>query len=431
MRVWVCTHNGQVYQYSHVPPALQDESQEEKLATAQNKLLHLSETRTKLSSKLQRAYKKRGHRVEASNLETAVITDALHPTASFALQPTKNEYLLTCDLPVPFELFVLQSTAQCKIVSDSAKQQHASRSDSQSTSPFHVLTAYRFTHPTNQFRLHIRTSEGSGGVLRIQLVTATHPKTAHQIEIPIKPLSLHVRDAQANISADEYVGAFADSKKPFMEMLVEGAFSLKQIHDWVDACLPGVPALGMASQTALSFTSVVLGTTLEARYEQGTARFTSDSPLSIAVVRDVLLSQANARNIKLKFNCTSTGDIAAGVVATVELSLKELAALQDGQQLVSTYAELRRDSGSQDEDALLRCFSAEDQKTIRSRESVQYEDEEIASALEAMHDLVVSIADSLASFTSKRLKPSETEQLRFLLSRNDFPRITDFLRRVA
>lgn len=324
------------------------------------------------------------------------------------------------------EVFALQSTSHCSPSPDGPAMQDASISSSGAQGPFQVVTLYRFSQPTKQIRLRVRMKEGGGGTIRAQLVAATQPKTAHQVEIPIKPLALHVpARAGENLCRD---GAQ-------VELRVEGAFSMNQMHDWVQGCLPGVPGLA-AGQTddetvTFEFRNVVLGTGLSLKYTKGSATFTSASPHTICVLREFMLRKAEARNVKLKFSCVTHGDIAEGVVKAVEQKLKTLALTEERTKLVQAFDEIRRAGGGDAVETELACFSLEDQEVIRQRERYGGQMQQTVDALETIREMVVDIAEAMASLGTQKLAGSEKEQLRFLLDSNDFHSIADFMRRAA
>jgi hypothetical protein len=90
---------------------------------------------------------------------------------------------------------------------------------------------------------------------------------------------------------------------PWTRLTVSGAFSLSQIHDWVGACLPDVPARliadGKTETVALAFRNVFVGSHLTVRYSKGSASFSSDNPSTIAILKDALSGAAGAVKVRL------------------------------------------------------------------------------------------------------------------------------------
>ena len=78
------------------------------------------------------------------------------------------------------------------------------------------------------------------------------------------------------------------------------------MHEWINACLPDVPARIPEideeeddDMATLYFANVYIGTVLVVRYCQNKAHFASDSLSTIAIVREALSKESNKRKIRL------------------------------------------------------------------------------------------------------------------------------------
>ncbi len=77
--------------------------------------------------------------------------------------------------------------------------------------------------------MKLRTVEGRFGDIDAIVTGRSVPKQAQIVTIPIKPLSLHYR-------------THTFEEPPAVNTLrVTGAFTQGHMHEWVSACLPGVP----------------------------------------------------------------------------------------------------------------------------------------------------------------------------------------------
>lgn len=93
-----------------------------------------------------------------------------------------------------------------------------------------IVATYRCQERTSRLEMRIRTVEGQYGTVRATVVAHMTPKTAEEVEIQVRPLSLHHR-----VQSDP-------DDRPMGELRVQGSFSLNLIHEWIAALLPEVPA---------------------------------------------------------------------------------------------------------------------------------------------------------------------------------------------
>lgn len=81
---------------------------------------------------------------------------------------------------------------------------------------------------------------------------------------------------------------------------ISGSFSLPEVHSWVVACLPEVPARLQEEEASFAFRNTFLDTLLLCTYRQGEATFRSDSLTTLAIVKEVVTKEATARKMQIQ-----------------------------------------------------------------------------------------------------------------------------------
>lgn len=96
--------------------------------------------------------------------------------------------------------------------------------------------------------------------------------------------------------------------RPQCNLTISGTFSLLDMHNWLDFCLPGLSekptissALSTTEPTAYSqFVSVFLGTRLACIYSRGKVEFRTENFSTLATLKDVLTKTASLQNVHLQ-----------------------------------------------------------------------------------------------------------------------------------
>lgn len=81
---------------------------------------------------------------------------------------------------------------------------------------------------------------------------------------------------------------------------ITGSFSLAEVHSWVVACIPEVPARLHEDDAFFAFRNTFLDTLLLCTYSKGEATFRSDSLTTLAIVKEVLTKEATSRKIQIQ-----------------------------------------------------------------------------------------------------------------------------------
>jgi Bardet-Biedl syndrome 7 protein len=197
-------------------------------------------------------------------------------------------YNLSLEMAVPLEGVLLQCDVPVEMVEASGAI--ASRSP-MVDGKAGLLVSFRCHELTNRIELRMRTSEGRYGQLQAFVWPRISPKTCAVASYAIKPLSLHTRLAAPPVEL------------PALSTLrIKGSFTVEQMHSWVAACLPEVPARLAGETGSVAFRSTFLGTLLLCDYAKGEASFRSDSLTALAIVKEVVSKEATVRKVQIQIN---------------------------------------------------------------------------------------------------------------------------------
>ena len=139
--------------------------------------------------------------------------------------------LLQCDVPIE----LLDADSNAAIVS---------RTPSEGAG---LLATYRCQEPVNRLEMCVRTSEGRYGNLQAYVWPRIQPKMCRAATYPIKPLSLHTR-----------LQAAPEALPELNSLTISGSFSLAEVHSWVVAVLPEVPARLQGDEASFAFRNTFL-----------------------------------------------------------------------------------------------------------------------------------------------------------------------------
>ncbi len=221
---------------------------------------------------------------------------------SFQLLPAEACYLLTLEIDIPLDCITLQSNIPIMLLDVDANRAMVSRTDRDEKQGNELLATYRVhAESTNRLEIKIRTVEGQHGSLNAYVIPKLQPKTCQRAELRIKPLSLHEKVYKETIATEL-------ATRPLSTLTLTGAFSLPDVHAWVQLCLPDVSAKlssGSSSSSSdgalqhLYFRSTFLQTVLSVEYSKGRCVFRSDSVTAISIVKEVLTKEATSKKIQI------------------------------------------------------------------------------------------------------------------------------------
>lgn len=103
-----------------------------------------------------------------------------------------------------------------------------------------LLATYRCQVDTNRVDLRLRTVEGHQGTLIAYVTPSLPPKVSQVRRYTLRPLSMHMR---VHSAGDGGV------RRPYNTLLLRGAFSHAEMHNWLGQCVPELPDKMLVPQT--------------------------------------------------------------------------------------------------------------------------------------------------------------------------------------
>jgi len=246
----------------------------------------------KLTERVSREKEKYASKVSA---ELIAVEQQFKLKQSFVLLPAEACYLLTLEIDMPLDCITLQSSIPVMLLDVESNGCMLSRTDRDEKQSNELLATYRATENTNRVEIKIRTVEGQHGALNAYIIPKLQPKTCQRAELRIKPLSLHEKVYKEAIAQEL-------ATRPLSTLTLTGAFSLPDVHAWVQLCLPDVSSKLSSSDGThiLYFRSTFLKTVLTVEYSKGRCTFRSDSVTAISIVKEVLTKEATSKKIQIQ-----------------------------------------------------------------------------------------------------------------------------------
>mmetsp|Transcript_123143 Transcript_123143/g.394370 ORF Transcript_123143/g.394370 Transcript_123143/m.394370 type:complete len:771 (+) Transcript_123143:98-2410(+) len=206
----------------------------------------------------------------------------------FNLNSEEACYNLTVDSQSPLELVSLRADVDVDLLDHDGTAAILSRSKGDPVNP--LLATYRMQEAGSRFQIRLRTVEGLSGTISCFVLPATSPKTAHLINLQIKPLSLHEKITEAPPDV------------PMSELRLTGPFTVMDMHQWLSMCVNELPSRPTEDEMTIAYRSAFVGTVLLGRYAKGSATFKSDSIMTISVLKDLITREATARKVSVSIN---------------------------------------------------------------------------------------------------------------------------------
>ncbi|OQR68893.1 Bardet-Biedl syndrome 7 protein-like [Tropilaelaps mercedesae] len=295
------------------------------------KIVLLREEVEELQRKVTRAkeaYRALGQQPQPERSVSAV--PALSVNDSFVLSHADASYILSIELQVPLEFLLLQCDAPMDVLDSDKNTSVVSFSPCTPASGNYLLATLRCQAETTRIELKVRSIEGQPGTLRVYATPRMQPKCAQLLKYHIKPLSLHRRTNKQ------------DLERPLNTLTLRGNFSLAEMHSWIAAALPEVPAKAVSdADMTLNFVSTFLDTVLYAQYRRSEAIFRSDNLSTISILKDALTNEGTKRKILLDISCDVNEDSIKQTLKMIYPKLEEQLLLSRKIQLIDALHELK------------------------------------------------------------------------------------------
>jgi len=225
------------------------------------------------------------NKLSAESIAVQATTKVTH---RFHLNSEEACYVLVIESQSPLEMVSLRGDVDVDLLDHDGTSSILSRSKGD---PANLLLAtYRMQETGSRFQIRLRTVEGLTGTLSVFVLPQTSPKTAHQVTLQVKPLSLH-----------EKIADFPQDV-PMSELRLTGPFTVMDMHQWLVLCMNELPSRPTDDEMSIAYRSTFVGSLLQGRYGKGHATFRSDSISTISVLKDLITREATARKISLSIS---------------------------------------------------------------------------------------------------------------------------------
>ncbi|KAI6186973.1 hypothetical protein M3Y98_00191200 [Aphelenchoides besseyi] len=211
----------------------------------------------------------------------------------FVLNKDLACYTLSIELTISIEYIFLQSDVNVELMDVERNSAVISVTPPDPENENQLLAVYRCQADITRMEMRIRSIEGQFGTLRAYIVPRLQLKTCQVRTYPIKPLALHDRIHQFDVS------------RPLNTLTFLGNFSITEAHSWLVLCVSGIPErCPSEDNVTYNFQSTFNGgTMLQATYTKGKVIYRSDNLSTIIILRDVVSKVVTAKQLKVQISC--------------------------------------------------------------------------------------------------------------------------------
>lgn len=300
----------------------------------------------------------------------------------WALNAEEARYELNVELSMPIDTILLQCDVPVELLDADSNAAIVSRSKVNSG----LLATFRCQEPVNRLEMCVRTSEGRYGNLKAYVWPRISPKMCQAKDYPIKPLSLHSR-----------VGMLEGELPEVNTLKISGSFSLAEVHSWVVACLPEVPARLPGEEASFIFRNAFLDTVLLCDYCKGEATFRSDSLTTLSIVKEVVTKEATSRKIQIQISIDAKESTVTNLLHKVDPMLCYQLSLANKVKLIDTLKEVKMQEPDID------FLAPEYLDILDNEEKIKRELKEQPGRLQFLHGVVIDLYVDHAKFNGKNV----------------------------
>ncbi|XP_054259865.1 Bardet-Biedl syndrome 7 protein homolog [Macrosteles quadrilineatus] len=316
--------------------------------------LKIVRLRTEIEELEQKLVKER-ERYHIASLEDGIGISTIpffNVTDKMTLVKDTAVYQLMIEVETAIDNILLQSDVPLDLLDVDKNSAVLSRSACAPGSDNRLLATYRCQMNTTRLELCLRTTEGVAGTLCVYITAVLQPKCCQLRRHQIKPLSLHTRCHQLDVS------------RSFNSLGLKGNFSLAEMHSWVSHCLPEVPEKPpLEDKVSYIFTSTLMHSMLHCTYRsasvicymiyqisvtrpyKGEAEFRSDNVSTICILKDFITKEATKKKIKLEISIDINDDSAASLLRRLDSRLSSEVVLARQVGLLEALRELETVEG--------------------------------------------------------------------------------------
>eukprot|EP00928_Gymnodinium_smaydae_P003120 TRINITY_DN11116_c0_g2_i1.p1 TRINITY_DN11116_c0_g2~~TRINITY_DN11116_c0_g2_i1.p1 ORF type:complete len:846 (+),score=208.93 TRINITY_DN11116_c0_g2_i1:168-2540(+) len=306
-------------------------------------------------------------RLSSSNVAVQTTTKVSH---RFHLNGEEACYILTVESQAALEMISLRADVGVDLLDHEGTAAIISKSNGDPANP--LLATYRMQEPGTRFQIRLRTVEGLSGTISCFVLPATSPKTAHLVNLQVKPLSLHEKITEP------------PPEVPMNELKLSGPFTVMDMHQWISLCVNELPTRPTDDEMVIAYRSTFVGTILHGRYTKGTASFRSDSITTISVLKDLITREATGRKINININVDVKDETFPRFLELIHPKLAFQHSLTQQVRMVEPLREVQLQEGS-------TSFLAPELQTVLNHATeIQQQFELQPQRLAFLHNIVIS-----------------------------------------
>lgn len=144
----------------------------------------------------------------------------------------------------------------------------------------HIAVACRCHDSMPRVMVSLKIQEGQTGTISAYVISRGTAKTSSVVSYPVMSLCLHHRIREA------------DPDRALGTLEISGDFRSADMHAWLLAILPDTPHQRQEGDMRLVYESAALKTQLAVTYNDNSARFQSDNPCALSLLRTALTKYA-------------------------------------------------------------------------------------------------------------------------------------------
>jgi Bardet-Biedl syndrome 7 protein len=331
----------------------------------------------------------------------------------WALNAEEARYELHVELSMPIDTVLLQCDVPIELLDAGSNAAIVSTTPSPNGGLLATFRCQEDQEPVNRLEMCVRTTEGRYGSLQAYVWPRIRPKMCRAVNYPIKPLSLHTR----------LPGALPEGELPELNSLsISGSFSLAEVHSWVVACLPEVPARLQGEEASFAFRNTFLDTLLLTEYTKGHATFRSDSMTNLAIVKEVVTKEATSRKIQIQISVDPKEVTVTNLLKKIDPMLRYQLSLDSKVRLLDTLKEVKM----QEPDS--EFLALEYVEILENEERIKRELKEQPGRLQFLHGIITDLFVDHAKFSGQNVT-SQVPQLQRVLHDYSLDALLDFFSR--
>eukprot|EP00898_Chlorokybus_atmophyticus_P008323 jgi/Chlat1/8492/Chrsp80S00652 len=323
----------------------------------------------------------------------------LKATLKSSFSPADMAYTLSVETQMPIGSIAVQCDIEVELLNGAGNSGiMITRCPPDKKSGCATLAICHTQEPTNRMSVSFKAAEGQSATMSIYPIPRVSPRTCAPVHFHLRPLCLHQRVTELP----------QPQPRPMSELRITGAFSHSEMHAWIANCLPDIPGRAPADDSSeYMFVSTMLGTALICQNRQGSAVFKSENVTTLAVVKEIITKEADARKVRINATVTVDDNTLACAVDLLDKTLSQQSLFKQQVQLLEALQEVKM----QEED--MSYFAPEYLDILKGADTIRHGYS--PQKLQSVHDIVKTLFVDWHKFKGLNVR-SKLPQLEHILS---------------